>query len=76
MMKMKPPTQTVKVLAKMMTTAEAAAAATPKKPLNMKKIPRRLILPADIAETLALCGDLYEHVNSMGRAIFSEQLVL
>jgi hypothetical protein len=59
----------------MMTTA-AATAAMPKKPLNMKKILRRLILPADIAETLALCGDLYKHVNSLGCAILSERLVL
>jgi hypothetical protein len=52
----------------MMTTA-VAAAATSKKPLNMKKILRRLILPDEISETLALCGHLYKHVNSLGCAI-------
>jgi hypothetical protein len=65
MMMMKPQTQTGKVLAKMMATT-AAAAATLKETLNMKNILRRLTLPADIAETLALCGDLYKYVNSWG----------
>jgi hypothetical protein len=65
MMMMKPQTQTGKVLAKMMATA-AAAAATLKETLNMKNILQRLTLPADIAETLALCGDLYKYVNSWG----------
>jgi hypothetical protein len=62
---MKPQTHTGKVLAKMMMTA-AAAAATLKKTLNVKKILRRLTLPADIAETFALSGDLYKYVNSWG----------
>jgi hypothetical protein len=44
----------------------AAAAATLKKILNMKKILRRLTSPADIAETFALCGDLYKYVNLWG----------
>jgi hypothetical protein len=43
-----------------------AAASTLKKILNMKKILQRLTSPADIAETLALCGDLYKYVNSRG----------
>jgi hypothetical protein len=41
----------------------AAAAATLTKILNMKKILRSLTSPADIAETFALCGDLYKYVN-------------
>jgi hypothetical protein len=69
---MKPPTPTRKIPAKMMATA----AATLKKTLNMKRILRRLIILADIAETLALCGDLCKHVNSRGCATLSEQLVL
>jgi hypothetical protein len=44
----KPPTQTGKVPAKMVAIV-AAAAATLKKTLNMNRILRRLILPADIA---------------------------
>jgi hypothetical protein len=59
MMKMKPPTQTGKVLA-------TAAAATLKKILNTKKILRRLTSQVDIAETLAPCGDLYKYVKSCG----------
>jgi hypothetical protein len=47
----------------MLTTA---AAATLKKSLNMKRIPRRLILPADIAKTFASCGDLYKYVKLCG----------
>jgi hypothetical protein len=58
-MKMKPPTQTGKVLV-------TAAAATLKKILNTKKILRRLTSPVDIAETLAPCGDLYKYVKSYG----------
>jgi hypothetical protein len=65
---MKPQTQTGKVLAKMVATA---AASTLKKILNMKKILQRLTSPADIAETLALCGDLYKYVNSRGCDILS-----
>jgi hypothetical protein len=49
-----------------MMETTAAAAATLKKTLNVKKILRRLTLPADIAETLALCDDLYKYVNSWG----------
>jgi L-lactate permease len=41
----------------------AAATATLKKIMDMKKILRRSTLPANIAETFALCGDLYKFVN-------------
>jgi hypothetical protein len=37
-----------------------------KKILNMRKVPQRLTSPAEIAETLALCGDLYKYVNAWG----------
>jgi hypothetical protein len=60
---MKAQTQTGTILAKMMATA-AAVAATLKKILNMRKVLQRLTSPAEIAETLALCGDLYKYVNS------------
>jgi hypothetical protein len=50
---------------KMVATA-AAVAATPKKILNMRKIPQRLTSPDEIAETLSLCGDLYKYVNLWG----------
>jgi hypothetical protein len=62
---MKAQTQTGKVLAKMVATA-VAAAATLKKIPNMRKVLQRLTSPAEIAETLALCGDLYKYVNSWG----------
>jgi hypothetical protein len=60
---MKPQTQTGKVLAKMVATTAVVAAT---KILNMKKILQRLTSPADIAETLALSGNLYKYVNSWG----------
>jgi hypothetical protein len=53
---MKALTQTGRILAKMVATA-AAVAATLKKILNMRKVPQRLTSPAEIAKTLALCGD-------------------
>jgi hypothetical protein len=53
---MKAQTQTGKVLAKMVVTT-VAVAATLKKILNMKKILQRFTSPAEIVETLALCGD-------------------
>jgi hypothetical protein len=58
---MKPQTRAWKIQA-----TAAAAAATLKKILNMKKILRRLTSRADIAETFALCGDLYKYVNLWG----------
>jgi hypothetical protein len=60
---MKAQTQTGKVLAKMVATA---ATATLKKILNMRKVLQRLTSSAEIAKTLALCGDLYKYVNSWG----------
>jgi hypothetical protein len=60
---MKAQTQTGKVLAKMVVTA---ATATLKKILNMRKVLQRLTSSAEIAKTLALCGDLYKYVNSWG----------
>jgi hypothetical protein len=54
-----------KVLAKTVVTA-AIATATLKKVLNKRKVLQRLISPAEISETLALCGDLYKYVNSWG----------
>jgi hypothetical protein len=48
----KPQTRMGKVLA-----IASTVAATLKRILNMKKIPRRLTSPADIAETFALCDD-------------------
>jgi hypothetical protein len=62
---MKALTQTGKILAKMVVTASIVAA-TLKKILNMKKVLQKLTSPAEIAETLALCGDLYKYVNSWG----------
>jgi hypothetical protein len=52
-------------------TAAAAAAAMLKKILNMRKVLQRLTSPADIAKTLALCGDLYKYVNSWGCDIWT-----
>jgi hypothetical protein len=43
-----------------------AAAATLKKPPNMKRIPRSLTLLIDTAETFAPCGDLYKYVKLCG----------
>jgi hypothetical protein len=60
---MKAQTQMGKILSKMVAIA-AAVAATLKKILNMRKVLQRLTSPAKIAETLALCGDLYKYVNS------------
>jgi hypothetical protein len=62
---MKALTQTGEILAIMVATA-AAVAVMLKKILIMRKIPQRLTSPAEIAETLALCGDLYKYVNSWG----------
>jgi hypothetical protein len=62
---MKALTQTGEILAIMVATAVAVAVML-KKILIMRKIPQRLTSPAEIAETLALCGDLYKYVNSWG----------
>jgi hypothetical protein len=62
---MKALTQTGKILAKMVVTASIVAA-TLKKILNMKKVVQKLTSPAEIAEILDLCGDLYKYVNSWG----------
>jgi hypothetical protein len=58
-------TQTGEIMAIMVATA-AAVAATLKIILIMRKIPQRLTSPTEIAETLALCNDLYKYVNSWG----------
>jgi hypothetical protein len=50
---------------KIQVTAVAATAMLKKIP-NMKKILRRFTSLADIAETFALCGDLYKYVNLWG----------
>jgi hypothetical protein len=42
----------------------------------MKKVLRRLISPAEIAEKLALWGDLCKYVNSLGCDTLFEQFVL
>jgi hypothetical protein len=62
---MKALTQIGEILAIMVATA-AAVAVMLKKILIKRKIPQRLTSPAEIAETLALCGDLYKYVNSWG----------
>jgi hypothetical protein len=62
---MKALTQTGRILEKMVATT-AVVAATLKKILNMRKVLQRLTSPAEIAETLSLCGDLYNYVNSWG----------
>jgi hypothetical protein len=49
-----------------MVATAAAVAATLKIILIMRKIPQRLTSPTEIAETLALCNDLYKYVNSWG----------
>jgi predicted component of type VI protein secretion system len=59
-----------------MAVTAAAAVATLKKLMNMRKVLRRLISPAEIAEKLAFWGDLYKYVNSWGCDTLSKQFVL
>jgi hypothetical protein len=70
--------KTLAALKKIANTAATAAAVvvTLRKVLSTKKILRRLIPLARIAEKLALCGDLCKYVNLLGCATLSEQLVL
>jgi hypothetical protein len=65
MMMIRALTRTRKILAKTMVAA-AAVATMLTKILNMRKVPQRLTSLAEIAETLALCGDLYKFVNLEG----------
>jgi hypothetical protein len=54
------------LMKKIANTVAAAAVATLRTVLSVKKVLRRLISLAKIVETLVLCGDLYKYVNSWG----------